>query len=118
MGNGSVQSGDGYKYRARGLIQLTGKSNYQHFQNYYNEKYEEDIDIMNYPDIVKNNSEVAIISAMWYFQNRVINKTLLASGFDEPVREITKKVNGGLNGLSDRIDFHNTCIINIDCITN
>jgi len=115
MGNGDVQSEDGYRYRGRGLIQLTGKSNYQSFQNFYNEKYEQDLDIMNDPDIVTNNSEVAIISAMWYFQNRVINKTHLASGFDDPVREITRKVNGGLNGLTDRISYYNNCTVNIDC---
>jgi len=118
MGNGDIESGDGYRYRGRGLIQLTGKSNYQNFQNFYNEKYGQNIDFINDPDIITNNSEIAIISAMWYFQNKVINKTRLSSGFNEPVREITKKVNGGLNGLSDRITFYNTCDIKINCLTN
>lgn len=118
MGNGSVESGDGYRYRGRGAIQLTGKSNYQNFQNFYNERYGQSIDLVNDPDILVNNPEIAILSAMWYFQNKVINKTKLAAGFDEPVREITKKVNGGFNGLSERINNHNICNININCLTN
>ncbi|MCZ8089719.1 glycoside hydrolase family 19 protein, partial [Flavobacterium sp.] len=117
MGNGNVESGEGYKYRGRGLIQLTGKSNYQAFQNYYNETYSSDtIDIINNPDLISDDVEMAILSAMWYFKAKVINKTLLKSDLNEPVREVTKKVNGGRIGLSDRITKYNNCLLHIDCI--
>lgn len=118
MGNGSEASGDGYKYRGRGLIQLTGKLNYQNFQNFYNSNFSESINLIENPDSLTNNSELAIISAMWYYKNKVVNKTLLKHNLNEPVRVITKKVNGGLNGLLDRVNKYNDCEINIDCITN
>jgi putative chitinase len=119
MGNGSVISEEGYKYRGRGLIQLTGKTNYQNFQNYYNQKYPNDtIDIINNPETVSDSVEIAVLSAMWYFKTSVINKTLLIDNLNEPVREVTGKVNGGLNGLTDRINKYNNCESFIDCITN
>lgn len=119
MGNGSVLSEEGYKYRGRGLIQLTGKTNYQNFQNYYNQKYPNDtIDIINNPETVSDSVEIAVLSAMWYFKTSVINKTLLIDNLNEPVREVTEKVNGGLNGLTDRINKYNNCESFIDCITN
>lgn len=119
MGNGNVESSEGYKYRGRGLIQLTGKSNYQDFQDFYNETYTSNtIDIITNPNLISDNVEMAIFSAMWYFKNSVINKTLLNVDLNEPVREITIKVNGGMNGLIDRITKYNSCELFIDCITN
>ena len=71
-GNGNIASGDGYKYRGRGLIQLTRKNNYQLFQDDYNSKYEPNIDIINNPELLGTNENLAVLSALWYFNTNVI----------------------------------------------
>ncbi len=115
-GNGNQASGDGYKYRGRGLIQLTGKDNYQNFQNNYNSIYGTNIDLINNPELLGNDKNIAIVSALWYFKNRVIEKTNLKNGIDETVKKVTLKVNGGTNGLPDRTTKFESCQETIDCI--
>lgn len=94
MGNGNEQSGDGWKYRGRGAIQLTGKSNYKAFS-----KWVGDETILDNPDIVA--TKYYIDSAMYYF---MVNKLFdNINGLDyETCKRITKRVNGGYNGLEDR----------------
>ncbi len=117
MGNGNAQSQEGYKYRGRGLIQLSGKENYQNFQNHYIQRFGENIDLITNPELITNNTELAIISAMWFFKNNVIDKTSLRNNIDSTVLAITHKVNGGENGFADRVIKHNACVQFIDCIT-
>lgn len=91
MGNGDENSGDGWKYRGRGLIQLTGKSNYINCGNDLN------IDIVNNPDLLLE-PKYSLLSACWFW-----NKNNLNSFADkDDIITITKKINGGTNGLEDR----------------
>lgn len=92
MGNGPEISGDGWKYRGRGFIQITGKNNYK--------KLTEDtgIDYLNYPDKLLTEAD-AMISALWYWN--MINGNRYADNKD--IKGLTKAINGGYNGLEDRI---------------
>ena len=95
MGNGVESSGDGFKYRGRGYIQLTGKVNYESF----NKMVDDDI-IVN-PALVA--TKYPLLSAAWFWNSRLLN-TLADKGATEvEVSSITKKVNGGVNGLADRL---------------
>ena len=92
MGNGDKSSGDGWRYRGRGLIQLTGKSNYQLFSDAI------DADIVSNPDWIFT-PEGATISAGWFWNSRKLNS--LADV--EDLKEITRKINGGYHGHDDRV---------------
>ena len=91
MGNGNEASGDGWKMRGRGLIQLTGYDNYKKCGEYFN------IDLIKTPDLLLV-PEYSIKSACWYWNTRKLND--LADKDD--IIGITKKVNGGLNGIESR----------------
>lgn len=96
MGNGDEASGEGYRYRGRGAIQLTGKSNYAAF-----DKLVED-DIMANPDLVA--TKYSLMSAAWFFSKNNL-WTLCDKGIDEAsITSVTKRVNGGTHGLPDRIE--------------
>ena len=89
MGNGPVESGDGWLFRGRGIFQLTGKDSYIKFFKYINKDLN--------PELL-TNPEYAIKSAVWYWNINNLNK--FADIGD--VRGCTKAINGGLNGLKDR----------------
>ena len=93
MGNGDENSGDGYKFRGRGYIQLTGRDNYTAFGKSINE------DIANNPDLV--STKYPLLSAAWFFSKNCLKKCVDAS--DQTVTSVTKCVNGGTIGLSERI---------------
>lgn len=95
MGNGNEASKEGYKYRGRGYIQLTGKDNYSKFAQTVND------DILNNPDLVA--SKYPLLSAAWFWNTRLLNQLADEGSSDDVVKKITKKVNGGYNGLEDRI---------------
>lgn len=95
MGNGDELSGDGFKYRGHGYIQLTGKVNYQSFDKVV------DDDIVANPDLVA--TKYPLLSAAWFWNSRNLNKIADKGGTDAVVQEITKVINGGINGLIDRI---------------
>ena len=95
MGNGDEASGDGWKFRGRGAIQLTGKDNYTQFSKHINKP-----EILTNPDIV--STDYSFESALFFF-----DKNKLWSICDQGVNEatilaLTKRVNGGTNGLEDR----------------
>jgi putative chitinase len=92
MGNGPEASGDGYKYRGRGLIQLTGKSNYQSFADSLEIDLAEAI-------VFLETYEGAVQSACWFWESNNLND--LADKMD--VKLMTKRINGGYIGLDDRI---------------
>lgn len=95
MGNGDEASGDGWKYRGRGALQLTGKANYQAFAEYLKKP-----EVLTTPDLVATT--YAFESAMFFF-----DKNKLWSICDQGVNEaailaLTKRINGGTNGLDHR----------------
>lgn len=93
MGNGDEVSGDGYRYRGRGLIQLTGKDNYKAFSEWIGE------DVVAQPDLVAH--EFAAQSAVFFWSSRDLNP--LADVDD--LTTITRRINGGLNGFEDRFQL-------------
>ena len=95
MGNGPETSGDGYKYRGRGYIQLTGKDNYTAFGKAINE------DVAATPDVVA--TKYPLLSAAWFFNKNGLHKIADKGATDAVVTEVTKRVNGGTIGLADRI---------------
>jgi len=113
MGNGDEASGDGYKYRGRGVFQLTGKNNYTNFKTFYNEKYDPDRDFITDPGLLKTNDTVAVISALWFYKKNVLDKITIDS--ITSVKKITKKINGGTNGLKDRKKIFNKAKDSINC---
>jgi putative chitinase len=97
LGNGSEASGDGWKFRGRGYIQLTGKRNYRAFDAFV------DDDILANPDLVA--TKYPLLSAAWFWDtNRINNLADAGTDFDH-IADVTKKVNGGHNGLHDRVIF-------------
>jgi putative chitinase len=95
MGNGPESSGEGYKFRGRGYIQLTGKENYTAFGKSIGE------DMTVNPDVVA--SKYALLSAAWFFSKNGLHKMADGGATDAVVTSITKRVNGGTIGLADRI---------------
>ena len=95
MDNGNEASGDGYKFRGRGYIQLTGRANYTAFGKAINE------DIVNNPDVV--SGKYALLSAAWFWSKNGLNTLADGGASDQVVTSITKRVNGGTIGLPDRI---------------
>lgn len=110
---GNTSEGDGYKYRGRGIIQLTGKSNYEKFNTFYQDKYDKNKNLVSNPDLVKTDMKIAIISALWFFNKEVIDKTIVND--KTTVKSVTLKVNGGTNGLPDRKKLYKKAKDNIDC---
>lgn len=90
MGNGNEASGDGYRYRGRGLIQLTGKNNYRKFGKWLG------IDILSSPELVA--TEYAVASAVFYWDTNNLNRYADKNNHSG----LTKAINGGYNGLKDR----------------
>jgi putative chitinase len=95
MGNGSEATGDGFKFRGRGYIQLTGKDNYTAFGKSIGE------DMTANPDKVA--STYALLSAAWFFSKNGLHRMADEGASDAVVTKITKRVNGGTIGLADRI---------------
>jgi putative chitinase len=95
MGNGNEASGDGYKYRGRGALQLTGKANYQAFATYLNKP-----EIMTTPDLVATT--YAFESAMYFFDKNKLWAICDQGVTDASILSLTKRINGGTNGLDHR----------------
>ena len=104
MGNGDEASGDGFKFRGRGYIQLTGKDNYAAFDKFV------DDDIMADPDLVA--TKYPLTSAAFFFHKNKLWDICDKGHGDDIVLAVTKRVNGGTHGLADRQDkfdlFHST----------
>jgi len=95
MGNGNEASGEGWKFRGRGYIQLTGKSNYQAFNNTVEE------DVVENPDLVA--TKYPLSSAAFFFNNNKLWTICDRGHSEDAVTQVTKRVNGGTIGLADRI---------------
>lgn len=104
LGNGDEQSGDGYKYRGRGLIQLTGHDNYEDFEKAHNTRDPDDKkSFLDHPDLLVSNQKYAIESAFYYWHSHGINSV----ADNGTVKEVTEEVNGGSNGLAGRKKRYN-----------
>ncbi|PKG41595.1 hypothetical protein [Psychroflexus sp. MES1-P1E] len=111
---GNINDGDGYKYRGRGVFQLTGRNNFVNFNSFYQENYNSDINLIESPDLLNNDLELAIISALWFYEINVLNSINLDE--ETSVEDVTKKINGGLKGLNDRKNIYENSNEFIDCI--
>jgi putative chitinase len=99
MGNGDESTGEGFKFRGRGYIQLTGKQNYTNFAKFIGE------DTVSNPDLVATKYPLA--SAAFFFDSNKL-WSICDKGADEAtVTSVTKRVNGGILGLNDRIKHFN-----------
>jgi putative chitinase len=103
MGNGPEESGEGYKFRGRGPIQLTGKSNYQKFASDF---FEDPETVINDPDLVTDDVPTSLYSALWFWNKNNLNKYADAGD----IKGMTKVINGGYIGLEDRIKHYNHAI--------
>ncbi len=99
MGNGSEASGDGWSYRGRGLIQLTGKSNYQACGEGL------EYDVIADPDYLET-TEGASRSAAWFWYSRNLNKWADLGD----IKSMTKIINGGYHGLEEREHFYHAAL--------
>ena len=95
MGNGAEASGDGYKFRGRGALQLTGKENYAAFAKYLNKP-----EIMTNPDLVATT--YSFESAMFFFEKNKLWEICDKGINDAAILALTKRINGGTHGLADR----------------
>lgn len=95
MGNGPEESGDGFRYCGRGLIQLTGKSNYQDFADSL------EMNVEDVPEYLQT-FEGAAQSACWFWEKNNLNKWADAGD----IKELTRRINGGYIGLDDRIKHY------------
>ncbi len=95
MGNGPEESGDGWKYRGRGLIQLTGYDNYSRCGKAVG------LDLAGAPDQVSDDPEVSAMVVGWFWKTNNLNQPADA----DDVKAVTKRINGGYHGLEDRMAY-------------
>jgi putative chitinase len=95
MGNGPAVTGDGWKYRGRGLVQVTGWVNYQACGSALG------LDLLTKPELLEQ-PVYAAPSAAWYWSSNGLNELADAGRFED----ITRRVNGGLTGQADRLDIY------------
>ena len=95
MGNEDGKSGDGWKYRGRGALQLTGKDNYKAFADYLKRP-----EILDNPDLV--STQFAFESAMFFFDKNKLLSICDKGINDNTILTLTQRINGGTNGLQHR----------------
>lgn len=108
LGNGDVQSDDGYRFRGRGIIQLTGRSNYLAASNALKAELAPGADLVAQPDLLAD-PKYACLSAAWFWQSRGLNELADDRTDDndlEDFTEITRRVNGGTTGVNDRFALY------------
>lgn len=103
MGNGPESSGDGWMFRGRGLIQLTGRENYTKFAEDMEMTLDEAIEYLETPD-------GAVESAAWFWDMKNLNSI----ADREDIVTVSKRVNGGTNGLHERIDLYHHALSVLD----
>ncbi|MFC1141214.1 glycoside hydrolase family 19 protein [Pasteurella multocida] len=96
MGNGSESSGDGWRFRGRGIIQITGKNNYTAFKAWLGR----DIQL----DDIANNLDLAVKTGVWFWITNDLAQV-------NSVEKATRRVNGGLNGLEERVNLYRRLMV-------
>jgi hypothetical protein len=103
-GNGNSASGDGYKYRGHGAIQLTWRKTYEAFDKWlkanHKDKYK---NVVANPSLLDNDKELYVLSAMWFWDINKLNNTADKGNIDE----ITLKINKGKEGVETRENYTN-----------
>ena len=99
MGNGDEASGDGWRFRGRGYIQLTGRNNYAKFDAFVEDN------ILENPDLVA--TKYPLSSAAFYFNSNNLWKLCDMGADEQSITRVAKRVNGGTIGLSERIKYFN-----------
>lgn len=116
LGNGDASTCDGWKYRGRGPMQLTGEYNYEQFNQEYQTLAKEHgwshPDIVENPELVSNNARIGTMAALEYWDRRVDGKL----DNNPTVEEITEAINGGGYGLADRKEQYDAIKENVDCV--
>lgn len=102
MGNGDEASGDGWKFRGAGPIQITGKDETTTFLNYFNKEFGTIYTLDQISTLLRTNFDIGIHSACWLF---AISKNLIQLAADDNIKEIVHRINGGYNGLDDTVIF-------------
>jgi putative chitinase len=97
LGNTPEADGDGAKFKGRGLIQITGLTNYKLLSK------DLGIDFVNHPELLET-PEYAAISAAWFWDKRKLNELADINTVDSFIK-ICKRINGGINGLDQRLSF-------------
>jgi len=100
LGNGDVNSGDGYRYRGRGYLHLTGVLNYRSFNRFIKDN------VVTNPDLVATHYPLE--SSVWFFGSSSIWPLCDKGSSSSDIEAVTRRVNGGINGLSNRIICFNT----------
>ncbi|WP_397448993.1 glycoside hydrolase family 19 protein [Pseudomonas sp. NA-150] len=95
LGNGPTASGDGWKFRGRGLIQVTGRDNYADCGNTL------ELELGNHPELLEEPDNAAL-SAGWFWEKHGLNSLADAGRFSD----ITQVINGGQNGADERLAFY------------
>ncbi|HHF1573266.1 TPA: glycoside hydrolase family 19 protein [Haemophilus influenzae] len=96
LGNGDEKSGDGWKYRGRGLIQITGKDNYAAFRKWLGRDIE--------PEDVAGNLDLSVKTAVWYWKCYELADL-------NSVEKVTRRINGGLNGIDERCKLYRALMV-------
>jgi putative chitinase len=94
---GNTEEGDGWRFRGRGFLQCTGRTNYRSFASEMRLP-----DVMKDPDLVA--TDYAFESALWFFKRNNLFKIADEGVNDEVITKITRRVNGGTHGLDDRLE--------------
>lgn len=97
MNNGDEASGDGWKFRGRGLIQLTGRDDYTQCGNALK------LDLINHPELLEDQPNVAVDAAAWFWYMKKLN----TYADQDDIKHITQMINGGCNDLEDREAYLN-----------
>jgi putative chitinase len=100
MGNGDKNSGDGWRFRGRGYIMITGKNNYKAFSNHIG-----DANIIINPDLIA--TKYPLTSAAWFFEKNKLWAICDEGVHQDVVKKVSYRVNGGYNGLADRLSKTN-----------
>lgn len=95
---GNIEVGDGVKFKGRGLIQITGRFNYEKLSNTFG------VDFIQDPELLKT-PEWAIRSSLWFWETKGLNAIADTGDFEK----LTRHVNGGINGLKDRLEIFERC---------
>lgn len=104
---GNIYKGDGRKFKGRGIIQLTGRYNYQLFADTYNLPI-----VMLKPEIIANEDDLCALTAFFFWKRNKLNS--FADVND--IKGLTKRINGGYNGLKDRIRLYNNAKLELSKI--